>query len=169
MKEWTKAEALAHIASNITIDETTGCHEWQGSKTRDGYGQVSIHGLAETFGIKGIHRLAYFLHTDREFEGPHEHVMHSCDNRSCCNPAHLELGDAKLNMAAAWNRGWLKGRVGEMSYSAKISEATAREIIKLIHDGWRTCYIVQKLNVTRDIVSHIRLNRSWRHLPRPAA
>lgn len=73
------------------------CWEWRGAKDKDGYGKFtrkipktrkSTHHRA--------HRAAYTV-----FKGPIEegmHVLHSCDNTSCCNPQHLFLGTNKDNM-----------------------------------------------------------------------
>ena len=67
-----------------------GCWEWQGFRQRNGYGDTSYRGEKWA-----VHRLMYWLGNgafslDRQ-------VCHSCDNRPCCNPAHLWLGDTQAN------------------------------------------------------------------------
>jgi len=60
------------------------------SRTQGGYG-ASFYGAIHTT----AHRIAYFL-TNGPF--PKQlNVVHRCDDRICCNPAHLFLGTALAN------------------------------------------------------------------------
>lgn len=92
-------EGIDYIAKNTQIDTITGCHNWTGPLTKDGYGQVGPERIFERYRIKGAHRLAYHLATGHDFAGRHEQVRHSCHTRRCCNPAHLSIGNALQNMA----------------------------------------------------------------------
>lgn len=72
----------------ITIDEATGCHEYDGAHTKDGYSVLGkqVDGRSVTF---YVHRLMHEL-----VHGPIPDGMeidHLCRNRGCCNPDHLEL------------------------------------------------------------------------------
>ena len=73
-----------------TIKKSGDCWLWQGSKTKDGYGVLTI-------GRKQYraHRISY-----SEFTGDiPENIMvcHECDIPLCINPEHLFLGTAKEN------------------------------------------------------------------------
>ena len=73
------------------------CWEWQGRIDRYGYGQVRVRGKTGK-----AHREAY-----RAFHGDPGKllVLHTCDNRKCCNPKHLFLGTHKDNMADMVKKG----------------------------------------------------------------
>lgn len=91
--------ALAAIAERRSIDEPTsprgrlwarleptegGCWEWQGAKTSDGYGHISVAGK-----LKRTHRMAYEILVGAI---PGGLVLdHLCRNRACANPDHLEV------------------------------------------------------------------------------
>lgn len=70
-----------------------GCWEWQGSKTRQGYGRFQ---LGEGYGCTTAQRAAYAI-----FVGdlaPGLTIDHLCGNRSCVNPAHLEAVAHRVNI-----------------------------------------------------------------------
>lgn len=73
------------------IEVQSGCHEWQSTLHRDGYGKF-------WFARKQVqaHRVAYELQVGKIPAG--KHVLHKCDNRRCVNPQHLYIGDAKQNV-----------------------------------------------------------------------
>src|SRR5690606_8891899 len=53
-------------------------------------------------------------------------VRHTCDNRACCNPAHLLVGTARDNIHDAMDRGRL--RIRERHPSAKLTDQDVRDI-----------------------------------------
>lgn len=85
------------------------CWEWQRARNTGGYGLFSVKTTEEEYERTGrirtqrlAHRIAASL--DRVVL-PHDYIMHTCDNRPCCNPKHLKVGTARENWLDMYNKG----------------------------------------------------------------
>lgn len=93
------------------------CWEWQGSVYRAGYGQTY---QPETQKSTGAHRVAYTLTKGQPLPGMA--VAHTCHNKLCCNPAHLEAQTYSENTRSNFTRSvnthkgkkWSDEQVSEM-------------------------------------------------------
>jgi len=80
------------VPFNARLDKRTGCWKWTGSKNKSGYGKITRQGITHI-----AHRYAYeqanhcVLRKD-------QHVLHTCDEPSCCRPDHLFIGTHADNM-----------------------------------------------------------------------
>lgn len=80
------------------IAENLNCIIWPGSKDRQGYGKVKIHGKQCR-----AHRAALEHKIGRKLL-PDELALHSCHNASCVNPLHLAIGTVAENNRQARSR-----------------------------------------------------------------
>lgn len=90
----TKKES-SRIFPYISIDPITNCWNWT-RQLHQGYGRVYFRGRPWS-----VHRVLYLwkFHELPEYNFSGEFVLdHLCDNRSCCNPDHLQITSNKNNV-----------------------------------------------------------------------
>lgn len=112
--------------------QPSGCLYFEGARSRDGYGRFGVNGkncLA--------HRVAYIL--ENGFSNNELYVLHKCNNRACCNPEHLYLGDQIANM-----RDRRKAGAG-----LKITEEALRVMRRLRELGWSQRAIADVWGITQ--------------------
>lgn len=97
------------------------CWPWIGSLTKHGYGSLGFAGK-----VTRAHRAAWILTNGDPGE---LHILHTCDNRKCCNPAHLYAGTHDDNVADMVQRRRRKGiGAGEKNGRAKLTQEQAENI-----------------------------------------
>jgi hypothetical protein len=114
---------------HVLIGNSEECWEWQGYITEKGYGRLHLCEKGK-YRFLRAHRFAWELMNGPIPEG--QCICHHCDNRLCCNPAHLFMGtinDNNLDRARK-GRGIGPGGCmgGENNPRAKLTEAQVREI-----------------------------------------
>jgi hypothetical protein len=129
------------------------CWLWTATRLPAGYGRV---------GDGYAHHLA--LKIDGRARPPGAIALHSCDNPPCVNPAHLRWGTYLENNRDALNKGRNPhhGRhAGEKNGNAKLDETAVRAIRA---DGRTNPQVAADYGISRELVSHIRNGRAWRHV-----
>lgn len=92
---WTKKLSV------FVVDETTGCHLWQGRTNANGYGQVTTRGRAHM-----VHRLVWeSVHGKLPPGLEIDHVAaRGCRHRNCFNIEHLEPVTRQENVRRMWQQ-----------------------------------------------------------------
>lgn len=124
----------------------SGCHEWQSTIKRDGYGQFHHDGRAQR-----AHKVSYELFKGEVPSGVV--IMHTCDNKKCVNPDHLKLGTTRDNIADMD----AKKRRGTKS---KLTNADVAEIKKMLADRHSQQSIADKFGVYQTTISRIKLGQT---------
>lgn len=83
--------------AQVSPPTSSGCREWTMSISSQGYGSVYWDDRMEK-----AHRVAFALANDVPLPGLY--VCHHCDNRQCCEPAHLYDGTPQTNASDAASR-----------------------------------------------------------------
>lgn len=115
------------------------CWPWLGCKTSSGYGNLSWHGR-----VVQAHRVAYALayggisletgfRNIGQAKRYRRFVLHTCDNRLCCNPKHLFLGSMRTNLLDAYQ----KGRKKQPQSGHANAKLTPREV-QVIREAYDT-------------------------------
>lgn len=135
------------------------CWPWAGAISKNGYGSFKLNGKAMT-----TSRVAYLISHNVIWDD--QMVLHKCDNRPCCNPAHLYLGDVKQNSRDMMERGmhFRPPVVGEKNGNAKLTKEDVLKIRRMIEDGERNQEIAARFGVTHQMISKIRNGHFWKHV-----
>jgi len=112
--------------AKVRQGQPEACWEWQAATNAHGYGWFAV----KTGHSTASHRVSAWLSNlmpSLDFEG---HVLHKCDNRKCCNPAHLFLGSNKDNVAdrVAKGRSGAARQTGELNGMAKLTDKEVGQI-----------------------------------------
>lgn len=159
-KKGRQGNELHSFLDNVILNPSTWCWDWQGCKDRDGYGSIGYKNKSRL-----VHRLAYMLYnqlSEEDIEG--KVVMHLCDNPSCVNPDHLQLGTQKDNVHDCIKKGRRANRKGEQNPNSKLTDYQAQKIRELYQLGISQEELAKMFNVARRTIYNIRKNISWAHV-----
>lgn len=132
-----------------------GCWEWTGFKCSRGYGRMKVaRASGEGRVSEGAHRVSWVLANGPIPDG--SHILHSCDNPGCVNPAHLRPGTHAENMADAATRKRFPDRRGRCSHDGKLSPDQRAEAARLAMEGVPYPEIGRRFGVTAACIYQVR-------------
>lgn len=138
------------------VQKTESCWIWTGLKqSGKGYGKIWISKRK----CEGAHRLSLIIH-GKELP-PHCVVMHLCDNPSCVNPDHLQIGSHRDNQIDKV----IKGRQakGEKQGHSSLAEIEVKAMKHLFKLGWRVTDIAAALKRSYS-ACHQAIHVGWKHV-----
>lgn len=121
------------------IQLTPSCWFWKGSKTCNGYGQMSFAGKRHL-----AHRFVYELLEGKIPETAD--LDHLCRNRNCVNPAHLDYVSRRDNLL----RGTLRNQNSDVTHCIRRHSFTV-ENTYLTKDNRRQCRICIKIRYKKNV------------------
>lgn len=136
---------------------------WLTNLTDNGKGYVYVHVRPRRY---AIHRLAY-----RAFIGPIPkglYILHGCDNRGCCNPAHLRAGTQGDNIHDMDQRGRRRNwhPEGLRNPSAKL---VPDQVIAIRLSKARNRDLARMFGVSPTMIGYIKTGKAWKSLSAEAA
>lgn len=101
---WCSDECRFWSHVDINVQNINACWPWTGNfKTDKGYGRFPLTSRKSTTAPRFAYQDYHKTTIPNKLE-----IRHKCDNPSCCNPHHLELGTRKENMQDASKRNRIK-------------------------------------------------------------
>ncbi len=149
------AKRIAIFWTNVERRGPNECWPYTGFTDRDGYGRCSV----DRAGCQA-HRVA--LAASGVMVLTAQLVLHSCDNRKCCNPAHLSLGTHQENMKERNQRN--RQAKGERNGRAKLDSLKVLEIRADYAAGTPLKEIISRHNLNPFYARDIIKGKTWKHL-----
>ncbi|MDE2100285.1 MAG: hypothetical protein KGL39_23745 [Patescibacteria group bacterium] len=139
--------------------EEGDCWIWQGYVSEQGYPYSNKRGLVS----QQIRRVVVHL-SGRDIKG--HNIEATCDNKKCCNPAHLKLSShSKIAKKAAPSYINHPVRIEKLRQSkmhlAKLTMEKAREIRASDEPG---PVLAARYGVDKSLISSVKRNRAWREV-----
>lgn len=136
------------------VEKTQTCWLWKGNKHPRGYGKIWDKDKCLM-----THRLSLVIHGKQL--SPWCVVMHTCDNPSCVNPDHLQIGSHRDNQIDKV----IKGRQAKGSSQGHsiLTDIEVKAMRQLMKDGWRVSDIAAVLKRTYS-VTHQAIHMGWKHV-----
>jgi len=147
------------VLSDYVLNLYTGCKEWIGVLSRDGYGMCCYKAQRQR-----AHRLAFFTANPDADQGLL--VLHKCDNRKCINVDHLYLGTCQDNSTDMVQRGRCNPRRGIHAHNARLNDEKAMAIFL---DERTYAEIAMDYGIAATTVQGIKNRRLWKHVTASAA
>jgi hypothetical protein len=150
-----QADTIKRFWAKVEKRGEDECWPFLGSTT-DGYGYMSVKNRRV-----GAHRIA-FLACVRDLAAC-EHVLHKCDNRTCCNPKHLFSGTNADNIKDKMRKG--RQQRGQSTGTSKLLDSQVEYMKLLLHSGVAVREVAEAYGVTTQHCYMVRAGKWQAHAP----
>ena len=137
----------------VDTGDPAECWIWKNARFKSGYGLVTYLNPDPNGALQlnaRAHRVSYeFTHGEISEKIC---VLHTCDNRACCNPSHLYLGDRKQNA---------RDRILRSKSSGGLYLTDVKKIRSLLQERRPIKSISKSFGVSGSCISHIKAGRTW--------
>lgn len=154
----TRITSFADIESRC-VRMPSGCLEWQRAKNQDGYGAARTPVVP---GEQLAHRIALVLSGTAIPKGLR--VLHSCDNRACCEPSHLFIGTQADNVADMIAKGRANKARGERNRSSVLTDTAVRHIREAGKEWGSRNELARQYGVHVSTINLVVRRERWTHV-----
>jgi hypothetical protein len=141
--------------SKVNKGKDHECWEYEEYKDKDGYGRFHLED-----GPIGAHVYAWLLSRKLDKIPEGKIVMHLCDNRACCNPAHIICGTHLDNMRDKVGKGRLIPP--HISACPSLYSGEIWLVRKLLNSNKFSQATISKMfKVHQSTISHINTSDRW--------
>lgn len=137
--------------------EANECWPWKGTITKSGYGRTWINDIGYY-----AHRVIFNLANPGQIElkaptnkKAHGFLMHTCDNRLCCNPGHLRVATLKENNHDCDNKGRRIMPKGEDHARSVFTNEEIAQVLEMRKNGQTAKQIAHTMNKNRSTVKSL--------------
>lgn len=148
--------AAARFWDKVAVGDPAACWDWHAYQDAKGYGVIIIGRKTQK-----AHRIAWALWNDKTPPAGLV-VMHTCDNRACCNPHHLTLATQAENMADCFTKN--RHAKGEKINTAKLTEDQVKEIRRRFDAKENRTKLAREFNISHRHLYDIGNRTRWTHL-----
>jgi hypothetical protein len=145
----------------VNVKNPDECWPWIGSVTKSGYGRTWINDKGYyahrvIFNLANPNMIQLSAPTNKKAKG---FLMHTCDNRICCNPNHLRVADLRENNLDARTKGRVKQKSGGDHHRSVFTNEQIDEIMAMRHNGMTAKMIAEQMNANRSTIKSLLLRR----------
>ena len=160
----SKIPLRERLYRHITVMGPDECWPWVGAKNSSGYGVIKFSNGRAHRTSTTAHRVAWEI--ENNASAPRWMVvMHTCDNPTCCNPRHLQLGTPKENSEDMLAKGRESHSRSFAPRCRKLTDDAVRDIRRMTDNGVRPWYVGAKYGISESHVWAIATRRRKGHVP----
>lgn len=159
------AKAGDRFWSKVDIRGKGECWPYQGYINVHGYGKIGIDRYP-----RSAHRVAWMLHNEQLIPDT-MFVLHSCDNKTCCNPAHLRLGTHRDNVDdAIVRRRYVDTRSrGVNHHNSRLTRRDVLDIRQRFAEGEIGPTLAEEYGINSTIIHGIVYGKTYSRIDGPIA
>jgi Zinc-binding loop region of homing endonuclease len=123
--------------SKVDVKHPDECWPWKGFVSESGYGRTWINDVGYyahrvIFNLANPGMIELKAPTNKKAKG---FLMHLCDNRICCNPAHLKVADLRENNLDMHQKGRVKHKSGGDHHRSVFTNEQIAQIMDMRNNG----------------------------------